>query len=58
MGVNQLIIISLVRETPSFRVGRDSMSGLADPRLAPLLWLSYLWLETVPLLLAARTTLR
>ena len=33
------------------------MSGLADPRLAPLLWLSYLRLETVPLLLTARTTI-
>ena len=52
-----VIIISLVRETPSFRAGRDSTSVLADPVLAPLLWLSYLRLETVPLLLAAQTTI-
>ncbi len=57
MGVNQLIIISLVRETPSFRVGRDSTSAMADPRLVPLLWPSYFRLETVPPLLTARTTI-
>ena len=36
-------VISLARDTPSFRSGRDSASAVADP-LSLLFSLSYLWL--------------